>query len=296
MQYQEIRIDLASEHAPPLVELFYERELGFQESDETTLNPPPPGRARFHLYIPREEAAVVRELVEAVHELLPPAAAVDIAVRDRDENEWRDTWKAYFATRRIGRFAIVPSWEAAAHTPAAGEVTITMDPGRAFGTGGHASTRLCLRLLDELAVDEPAPRVLDLGCGCGVLGIAALRAWPEARGVAIDIDPEAVEVTIENADLNDVSDRLHTATTPVAERGEEFALILANITGPTLIELADDIVARLAPGGALILSGVLTTEAAGVIARFAGLGLHCLRHELEEEWSGILLGKSSAAR
>lgn len=299
MQYQEIRIELASEHAPPLVELLCERELGFQECDQTTLDPPPPGRARFRLYIPKDEAAAVPELVEAVHELVPPEAAVAIALRDRDEDEWRDAWKRYFTTRRIGRIAIVPSWEAAAHTPLPGEVTLAMDPGRAFGTGGHATTRLCLRLIAELQAEPAfaaaAPlSILDIGCGCGVLAIAALLLWPAARVLGVDIDPEAIEVTAENAERNGVADRLRAETTLVDEVPGQFALLLANITGPTLLELSTAIAARLLPGGALILSGLLQTEAAAVKARFGALGLRVVRDETEEEWAGLLLRQPAA--
>lgn len=300
MQYQEIRIELASEHAAPLVELLCERELGFQECDQTTLDPPPPGRARFRLYVPQDEAAAVPELVEAVHELLPPEAAVAVALRDRDEDEWRDAWKRYFTTRRIGRIAIVPSWEAAAHTPLPGEVTLAMDPGRAFGTGGHATTRLCLRLLTELQAEPAfaaaAPlAILDIGCGCGVLAIAALLLWPEARVLGVDIDPEAIEVTAENAERNGVRERLRAETTLVDEVPGRFELLLANITGPTLLELSTAIAARLLPGGALILSGLLQTEAAAVKARFVALGLRVVRDETEEEWAGLLLRQPAPA-
>ena len=299
MQYQEIRIELASEHTQPLVELFCERELGFQECDQTTLDPPPPGRARFRLYIPEDEVAAMPELLAAVHEQVPAQAAIEIAVRERDEDEWRDAWKRYFTTRRIGRIAIVPSWEAAAHTPLAEEVTLAMDPGRAFGTGGHVTTRLCLRFLTELhddpnrpafpAAAQGGPAVLDIGCGCGVLAVASLLLWPQAHALGVDIDPEAVEVTLENADRNGVRDRVRAETTLVDELRGQFQIVLANITGPTLLELSSAIAARVAPEGVLILSGLLSTEAAAVKARFAELGLACLRHENEEEWAGLML-------
>ena len=299
MQYQEIRIELSSEHTQPLVALFCERELGFQECDQTTLDPPPPGRARFRLYIPQDEVAAMPELLAAVHEQVPSQAAVEIAVRERDEDEWRDAWKRYFTTRRIGRIAIVPSWEAAAHTPLADEVTLAMDPGRAFGTGGHVTTRLCLRFLTELH-DDPSrptfgaeaaggPAVLDIGCGCGVLAIASLLLWPQAHALGVDIDPEAIEVTLENADLNGVRDRVRAETTLVDELSGQFQIVLANITGPALLELSAAIAARVAPEGTLILSGLLSTEAAAVKARFAQLGLACVQHENEEEWAGLVL-------
>ncbi len=296
MQYQEVRIDLAATHTEPLVQLLCECELSYQECDQTTLDPPPPGRARFQLYLEQDGSATVPELVAAVHELLPTEAAVDIAIRERDEDEWRDAWKRYFTTRRIGRFAIVPSWEAATHTPAAGETTLAMDPGRAFGTGGHATTRLCMRFIDELAGDPrftglTGQAILDVGCGCGILSIGALLVWPQVRALGVDIDPEAVEVTMENAARNGVADRMTAALTPVDEVPGPFALVLANITGPTLFELSKSIAAAMAPGATLVLSGLLQTESADIKARFAAVGLTCERHETEDEWAGLLLRK-----
>lgn len=303
MNYQEIRIELPAEHGQPVMELLWERELGFQEIDQTTLNPPPPGRLRLHLYIPEDDTVSVRELLTAVHEAVPDPSLLVVETAGRDEAEWLDTWKQFFTTRRIGRIAIVPSWEAATHAPADGEITLHLDPGRAFGTGGHATTRLCLRLLDELRTTgaQDLPRVLarlersaqaeilDVGCGCGVLAIAAVLLWPQARALAIDIDPESVEVTDENSERNGVRDRVQAEGTPIAQVAGRFALVLANLTGPTLLDLADEIAARVDAGAVLILSGLLEIEAEEVAARFVALGLALAQHETEEEWAALAL-------
>lgn len=304
MRYHEIRIEVPSAHREPITGLLWEHELTFQECDQGTLDPPPPGRVRFQLYLTDDQAAEVPELLSAVHELLPPGAAA-IEQRPRDDAEWIDAWKRYFTTRRIGRdgrIAIVPSWESAAHTPAPGEITLHLDPGRAFGTGGHASTRLCLQILGELD-EQPEARgavaaldaggdgelIADVGCGCGVLALAALKLFPRSRAAAIDIDPEAIEVTLENAEINGVTDRLRSDTTPLGELGGGYLLVFGNLTGPTLHELAQALAARLSPGGLLILSGILTEEAAGVADRFTALGLKLIRDEKEEEWTGLLM-------
>jgi ribosomal protein L11 methyltransferase len=290
MHYDEIRIELAAAQADGLSDWLVGQGLGFQQADETTLDPPPPGRVRFHLYVPQDDSEAV---LGSLREVIPdPASAVE--VRDRDEDEWRDAWKRYFHTRRIGRLALVPSWEAAAHAPADGEVTLSLDPGRAFGTGGHPSTRLCLRLIDELAAAGPLGDALDVGCGCGVLAIAALLYEPGARGLAVDIDPESLEVTRENAEKNGVEGRLRVEGTDVAAVPEVFPLVLANLSGPTLRELAAPIRRRLAPGGRLVLSGILTEEAGVVAERFVAEGLTLLREEREDEWSALLLGDGPA--
>ncbi len=312
MQYCEIQIELNSRHIAPLHAVLYARQLSFQESDQTTLNAPPLGRTRIHVYIPADERAQIPDLLSALQKAAEVsgggAPALAVEVRDRDEVEWRDTWKRFFATRRIGRLAIVPSWEVEAHTPAEDEVTLHMDPGRAFGTGGHESTRLCLRLLDQLAgklplhsahyttaadrlegrsTEQIAAQVLDVGCGSGVLTIAALRLWPKANAVAIDIDGEAVEVTGENAARNGVTDRLLCETTPLEKISMRFALVLANLTGPTLIELAEPLAARVEAGGVLMLAGILENEVDTVAARFLAQGLVETVRATEDEWAAL---------
>ena len=295
MHYDEIRIELAAAEAEGLSDWLVREGLGFQQADETTLDPPPPGRVRFHLYVPPEGSAAV---LGALRDVLPAAPVPDdpaptVEVRSRDEDEWRDAWKRYFHTRRIGRLALVPSWEAAAHAPVAGEVTLHLDPGRAFGTGGHPSTRLCLRLMDRLAAEGPLGDALDVGCGCGVLAIAALLYAPGARGLAVDIDPESLEVSRENAEKNGVTDRLRIEGTDLAEVPGRFPLVLANLSGPTLRALAAPIRRRLAPGGRLVLSGILTEEAGEVAPCFVAEGLILLAEEREEEWSALLLGEAA---
>lgn len=307
MQYRELRIEVAAPYAEPLGTLLGERLLPFQECDQGTLDAPPAGRTRFHLYLDDEQVPQVDGLLIAVHELVTDGSRILVEQRERDDSEWRDVWKQYFATRRIGRIAIVPSWEADAHKPEPDEITINMDPGRAFGTGGHASTRLCLLLLDKLGhypQAEPArarlqtsfgesgqAEILDVGCGCGVLALAALKLWPLAHALAIDIDPEAVEVTRENTERNALTDRLSATTKGLQRIKGQFALEFGNLTGPTLHMLCDDMVRRLAPGGVLIGSGILTVESEGVIEAFVQRGLQLIEHLQEEEWSGILMQK-----
>ena len=305
MQYRELRIEVAAPYAEPLGTLLGERLLPFQECDQGTLDAPPVGRTRFHLYLDDEQVPQVDGLLTAVHELVTDGSRIIVEQRERDDSEWRDVWKQYFATRRIGRIAIVPSWEADAHKPLPDEITLNMDPGRAFGTGGHASTRLCLLLLDKLAeypqteavrarlqipfAESRQTEILDVGCGCGVLALAALKLWPGAHALAIDIDPEAVEVTRENTERNDLTTRMQATTKGLQRIKGKFALEFGNLTGPTLHMLCDDMVRHLAPGGVLIGSGILTIEAEGVIGAFAQRGLQLIEHLQEEEWSGILM-------
>ena len=206
------------------------------------------------------------------------------------EAEWRDAWKRYFKVSHLTRqFVVVPSWETYDATP--GEVVIDLDPGMAFGTGTHASTRLVLEQLQVLADagNQPA-RILDVGCGSGILAIAAVKRWPGATCIAVDNDPIAVQATMENAQTNKVADRIDASTNPLTEMTETFPLVLANIQAHVLRELKALLVARC--GGALILSGLLTPQAAPLADEFvaAGMKLVSITASADDpQWSAVVL-------
>jgi ribosomal protein L11 methyltransferase len=193
------------------------------------------------------------------------------------EAEWRDAWKRYFKVSRLTRqFVVVPSWEQ--YEAAPDDVVIDLDPGMAFGTGTHASTRLVLEELQALADTGAAPtRVLDVGSGSGILAIAAVKRWPAATCVALDNDPLAVSASADNAATNGVTGKIASSLTPLGELTETFPLVLANIQAHVLRELRAALIARMAPGATLILSGLLTPQAQPLADEFVAAGLTCLR-------------------
>lgn len=210
------------------------------------------------------------------------------------EAEWRDAWKKYFhVTRVTPRIVVVPSWER--HEAAPGEVVIDLDPGMAFGTGTHASTRLVLAELDRLAGEGASPdRVLDVGAGSGILAIAAAKLWPAASIQAIDNDPIAVAACGENVAHNGVTARVASAGTPVEEVVGAFPLVLANIQAHVLRALADALTARVAAGGTLVLSGLLTPQAPAVADEYVARGLTLVAlHESPDDaaWSSAVLNR-----
>jgi ribosomal protein L11 methyltransferase len=200
---------------------------------------------------------------------------------------WRDAWKAYFKVSHVTpRIVIRPSWEP--YVPAPGEKVLDLDPGTAFGTGGHATTRLCLVALDALMELSERPRVLDVGTGSGILAIAAARLGA-GTVVAVDNDPEAVLVSRENAAINSVDDLVALSTTPIEAVEGQFDIVLANILAPTLIALRDAIVARLLPGGAIVLSGILVEEGPSVVQSYVAAGLRLVDERSESEWVALTL-------
>jgi ribosomal protein L11 methyltransferase len=245
---------------------------------------------------PDQLAAALAETRDAVTRWQAGGAQVDPArVRSAEampEAEWRDAWKRYFKVARLTRqFVVVPSWET--HTPKPGDIVIDLDPGMAFGTGTHASTKLVLEEMQALADrDIGVRRLLDVGCGSGILAIAAVKRWPNATCVAVDNDPIAVDATCENAATNRVADRIDASTNPIGHLHEEFPLVLANIQAHVLRELKTALVARLAPGGTLILSGLLTPQAEPLAQEFASAGLRIsgIRASTDDpQWSSVTL-------
>jgi ribosomal protein L11 methyltransferase len=250
------------------------------------------------LRLEEARAAIVAAAQRMAARGLPVNAAGVVARPAAPESEWRDAWKRYFHVTRLTRqLTIVPSWET--HTPGADEIVLHMDPGQAFGTGAHATTRLLMEELQSLRDrGVSTARVLDLGTGSGILAIAAAKLWPRSQGLAVDIDPLATAAATENSARNQVADRVVCGDTPAADIAGEFDLVLANIQSDVLLDLRDVIVARVAPGGFLLLSGLLATQVDAVAAAYQGSGLaietiRCSEHD--PEWACAMLRRSNEA-
>lgn len=212
---------------------------------------------------------------------------------DIPDLNWVALSQAALPPVRAGRFTVhgCHDRERVAQGPGA----ILIEAGEAFGTAHHATTFGCLMALDELARARSFRRILDLGCGSGILAIAAARAWPKARIIGNDIDERSVEVAADNARLNRAGSRISFVcgagvdAGPV-RRAAPFDLVVANILAAPLIQLASN-VHRVAetPGGIVVLSGLLTREAPAVLAAYRAQGFSLLSHRRYDGWSVLTL-------
>jgi ribosomal protein L11 methyltransferase len=275
MELCEIKIEIPAALADPVDNVLL--ELG--EAGWSLLQDAIARRAWIVGIFPGEPAARARwaELVP----LLAAAGADPVfapAVRLLADQDWRDSYKAHFKAWRFGRLHWVPVWERATYALFPGDAVIWLDPGLAFGTGNHETTRLCCERLVafEQSTKHEAPgtkhnlRILDAGCGSGILALSAARlGFGEVTG--FDLDPEAVRVSGENAALNGLADHVHffvaDLTTGLSSRQAD--LVLANIQADVLMRFAPELVAAVAPGGELVLSGILAVELEQVRTVFA---------------------------
>jgi len=262
----ELKLEIASESIPAA-----EESLGLLEDERLMLlEDKLPARAWIVGYFqgraPAEEAW--KQLLAVLD---PGLTRAEPVVRELADQDWKDSYKAHFHAWRFGRLHWVPVWERATHEVPPGDVVIWLDPGLAFGTGNHETTRLCCERLAEYAqTREPLPpavqggrpeRVLDAGCGSGILALSAARLGFR-RVEGFDNDPEAVRVSLENAVLNDLDGVVpfFTADLVTGLVGREVDFLMANIQADVLMAFAGELTGAVAPGGRLVLSGILSVE------------------------------------
>lgn len=294
----ELAIEVPLPAAEVLADAVGELTGGVELRDAETIVRVQGGRSLIvALTTPEAEADVMAAVEAACARLRAAGVSPDpmtLARREAHEDEWRDIWKRYFKTQRVGKsFVIRPSWEPQAAI--AGDRVIDIDPGRAFGTGGHASTRLVIAMAEELA-DRQVSRFVDLGCGSGILSMAATLLWRGARGLALDVDSEAVATTLENLALN----RITTVEARVGSLADvplspPCDVMLANIEATVLVPLAPAFPACLAPDAAVILSGLLATDVEQVLRAYEAAGFQLEARRDEDEWSALRLRRTRAA-
>lgn len=231
-------------------------------------------------YVVRDHAAriKVRRVKEAIGRLrafgLGPVGEVE--VRRIEDEDWLESWKSQFTPVRIGPFYIRPSWTDPDHDAG---IEIVLDPGMAFGTGLHPTTRQCLEAVGALPLEGRS--VLDVGTGSGILAIGAAKRGARPV-VAVDTDPLAVKAAVENAQRNGT--RVEVREGSAAEVAGAFEVVLANLVADVLIAIAPELRARVAPGGTLIASGIVREKEERVAAALSEQGLDPVGRDEREDW------------
>lgn len=254
------------------------------------------GPSQLKAYLPKDESfrnnlIKLKRRIAALYSYFPDFPPPIWNLRLIFEENWQENWKRFFKPLRVcSRIIICPTWET--YEPQPNEIVLRLDPGQAFGTGGHTSTRLCLKALESLAEDPLLKeflfsRVLDVGTGSGILALVA-ASFQAQSVLAIDNDPLAVEAAKSHVDLNRLTDTIQVElATPKTVQGP-FSLILANLTLNDLIPLAQTFKQLLSPKGVLVTSGILDSQARTLISSFVKNKLAFLGSHFEEEWACIL--------
>lgn len=283
------------------------------EGPEFRYDPARPATLRTYLPLDAQSEELRQRIEQALWHLGQMRPVGPLQLRTLEEEDWANAWKQHYSILRVGqRIVIVPSW--LTHTAARDEIVLQLDPGMAFGTGLHPTTRLCLALIEEHA--RPGQYALDLGTGSGILAIALAKLGAQPV-VALDNDPVATQVAAENVRLNQVATNVNVATgslgagarmghwlsgnfgddaaaaatsegTAPPALAPNFDLISANLIARVLCILAADLAAALAPAGILISSGIIDSREQEVRTAFEAVGLQQLARYQEGEWVALV--------
>jgi ribosomal protein L11 methyltransferase len=313
VNWLEISVTADNEAAEAVTELFNRYVHGsavteaiVDQFEHDLVTAPAPIQVTIKGYLPLDStnSETRRRLEEGLWHLGQIHPIAEPTIREIAEADWANAWKQQYHRLRVGhRIVIVPVWEKYSPTP--GEITIHLEPGMAFGTGLHPSTRLCLEKLEHHL--RAGSSVLDVGTGSGVLAIAAAKL--DARSVlALDADPVAVTVAEQNIEINKVSNlvTVRHGSLPGGDAvprhfipngtlalldGGQFDLVLANILAPVINSMAPALAARTAPGGHLIVSGLIDSQEKDMVQVLQDLHLEIIGRTQEKDWVALVARK-----
>jgi ribosomal protein L11 methyltransferase len=276
-------------------------EPGFGLTDEglgAVIDPAKPAIVRA--YLPGIDPAGVEAAVAEAATALGHVQAFglrpigELQTRLVREDDWAEAWKSHFPVLRVGRRIVIrPTWRRHCRRP--DDLVLSLDPGMAFGTGLHPTTRLCLAAIETFADEgllgrgragDGCARVIDVGCGSGILAIAAGKLGA-GELLGVDTDPIAVESTIANARLNGLTRRIRVRQGSVPSGEAPFDLVLANLIASLLVRLAGSLRDEMVPGGRILASGVFRDREGDVRAAFEAAGLRLGRRWAEEDWVAL---------
>jgi len=242
-----------------------------------------------------QRVASLQTYLESLAEIFPELEKPTMKTETIHDPDWGEAWKKYFKPLRVTKNIIIkPTWER--YSPAGGDVVIDIDPGMAFGTGQHPSTRMCLEALENILLHDRSIdtwRVLDVGTGTGILGIAAAKL-NEANVLCVDTDKKAVEIAIENVLINHVEKHVEVRHGEIAALAETFDLIVANITAKALMKLRPQLQRLLNQHGYLVISGIIEQDKKDIEDSFPAAAFPVHQLLTEKEWICFVLRKGNA--
>jgi ribosomal protein L11 methyltransferase len=302
MDWIELSVEVDPEAVEPVSELFarigynggvvveqplippQEEYSSWDELTQPEIDPTRPVSVRTYLPDDTDAPAKEEEARRSLWALGMMRQVGELRTRPCKEEDWANAWKAYYGVQRVGeRTVIKPSW--LEYTPREGDVVLDLDPGMAFGTGLHPTTRLCLAALERHI--RPGLNVLDLGTGSGILAISAAKlGGPTLQVLALDTDPIAVEATAANVERNGLSSQIgvESGSTAAAEVQAPYDLIVANILASVIIDLARSLHDLIEPGGRLISSGIFIDKGDAVAEALERAGLPITERNQEGDW------------
>ncbi len=243
--------------------------------------------AIVHIYISEEDNAV--EAVEYIKELLlSDQIEFEIMTELVNDSTWADGWKKFFKCTEIGeKLVIRPSWED--YVNSENRVVLSIDPGAAFGTGTHATTSLCLSVLERYVTENSS--VLDIGCGSGILSIAGVLLGAESA-VGVDIDAQSVRVAKENAEINNVTDKTTYLVGDLADKvSGKYSIVCANIVADVILKLLENVADFMDEGGVLITSGIIDMRRSDVVEGFNRFGFNIVEELNKDNWYAFVCRK-----
>jgi len=283
-------------------------ETGAQGVFEETLEPQyaadfpaTPATETIKAYFPSDlrsekRIAAIQKYLTSLSEIFSDLPVPVLKTETISDPDWGEQWKKYFKPVRVSNNIIVkPTWER--YTPSSRDIIIEIDPGMAFGTGQHASTRMCIEALEEIIMKDRTIedwKVLDVGCGTGILGITAAKLGAQDI-ICVDIDKKATEIARENAAINQVDDRLRIINKDAAMINEPRNLIIANLTSRLLLKLRQHFTQLLLPEGYMIISGIIEQDAKEIETNFSIAQLIQNKVITEKEWICYVLKKKASA-
>ena len=296
MKWIELTVDVPPEYAEPMSEIFHryghggvaiEQEAGYNPDEGES--PPVPDFVTIKTYLPVDNTTERRRNQIDIGVRLVAHLATISPLKEKyvEEEDWQNAWKEHFHPLRIGRHLVIcPTWRTVETTES--DILIHLDPGMAFGTGHHPTTRTCMEILERDT--KPGDRILDVGCGSGILSVVAVKVGATSA-LGLEIDPVAARAGEENVRINGIEDKVQivqgTLPNPLAE-ARSFDIVAANISAKVVTDLAQHLIDSVAIGGKLIAGGIIEPHVEDVTKALNAVGASIDETFIDGDWVTLL--------